>query len=50
MTESTSYQKAMLFALNVLGKHVYGGTVSLKAKARRRSLSRRQKASRKANR
>lgn len=50
MEENTSYQKAVLFALNRLGKHVYAGTVSKVKKAKTRKLNRRQKASRKANR
>lgn len=33
--ESTSYQKAILFALNRLGKHVYGGTVVSKRNRRK---------------
>lgn len=48
--ETTSYQKAVLFALNRLGKHVYAGTVSKTKKAKTRKLNLRQKASRKANR
>lgn len=48
--ESTNYQKAVLFALNALGKHVYAGTVTPVKKARTRKLNQRQKASRKANR
>lgn len=48
--ETTSYQKAVLFALNKLGKHVYAGTVSATKKAKTRKLNTRQKASRKANR
>lgn len=48
--ETSAYAKAVLFALNKLQKHVYGGTVRKNVKAKRRSLGRRQKASRKANR
>lgn len=48
--ETSAYAKAVLFALNALQRHVYAGTVSRQEKARRRSLNRRQKASRKANR
>lgn len=48
--EHTAYQKAVLFALNKLGKHVYAGTVRKNVKAKRRGLNLRQKASRKANR
>lgn len=48
--ETSAYAKAVLFALNALQKHVYAGTVSEKTKGKRRSLGRRQKASRKANR
>lgn len=48
--EDASYQKAVLLALNLKGKHVYAGTVSETKKAKTRSLNRRQKASRKANR
>lgn len=50
LTMNTSYQKAVLFALNILGKHVYTGSVSATKKAKTRRLNRRQKASRKANR
>lgn len=48
--ETSAYAKAVLFALNRLQKHVYAGTVRKNVKAKRRSLNRRQKASRKANR
>ena len=48
--ETSAYAKAILFALNRLQKHVYAGTVRKNVKAKRRSLGRRQKASRKANR
>lgn len=37
-------------ALTLLGKHVYGGTVSAKEKTRRRAANRVAKHSRKANR
>ncbi len=50
VVENTSYQKAVLLALNLKGKHVYAGTVRPNVKAKRRSLGRRQKASRVANR
>lgn len=41
----------MLMALNVTLRHqMYQGTVSAQTKAKRRSLNKRQKASRKANR
>jgi len=43
-----SYSRTILGALQ--GKHIYGGTVSKQAIAKRRSLTRRQKASRRANR
>lgn len=48
--EDTEYQKAVLLALNTTGRHVYAGTVRPNVKAKRRSLGRRQRASRKANR
>lgn len=48
--ETSAYAKAVLFALNALGKHVYAGTVRKNVKAKRRGLNARQKASRKANR
>jgi hypothetical protein len=50
VVETSAYQKAVLFALNKLGKHVYAGTVRKNVKAKRRGLNSRQKASRKANR
>lgn len=48
--EDTEYQKAVLLALNLKGKHVYAGTVRANVKAKRRSLNKRQDQSRKANR
>ncbi len=48
--EDTEYQKAVLLALNLKGKHVYAGTVRPNVKAKRRSLNKRQDQSRKANR
>jgi hypothetical protein len=50
VVETSAYAKAVLFALNKLQKHVYGGTVRSNVKAKRRALNGRQKASRKANR
>lgn len=50
VVETSAYQKAVLFALNKLQKHVYAGTVSKTKKAKTRRLNDRQKASRKANR
>jgi len=50
VVETSAYAKAVLFALNKLGKHVYAGTVRKNVKAKRRGLNARQKASRKANR
>lgn len=50
VVETSAYQKAVLFALNKLQKHVYAGTVSETKKAKTRRLNGRQKASRKANR
>lgn len=50
VVETSAYQKAVLFALNKLQKHVYAGTVRSNVKAQRRGLNARQKASRKANR
>lgn len=49
-TERNSFQFAILMALNVLGKHVYAGTVSAEEKAKRRAKNKVARASRKANR
>lgn len=48
LKEVSPYQLAILAGLQ--GKQVYGGTVSAATKAKRRSKTERQKASRKANR
>lgn len=49
-TEPNPYQKAILFALNTMGKHVYAGTVSEAEIARRRKANKVARAKRKRNR
>lgn len=44
------YQLTILLGMNRLGKHIYGGTVSSKEKARRRAAGKVAKAQRKINR
>lgn len=46
----TNYGRAVLAALNVLGKHVYGGTADAGKVARRRAKNRVARRSRRANR
>ncbi|MFD0044726.1 hypothetical protein ACFVGV_06000 [Pseudarthrobacter scleromae] len=47
MIPENTFQTKILFGLNFLGKHVYGGTVSAATKAKRRAMN---KAARKARR
>lgn len=48
--ESSPYQKAILYALPRLGKHVYGGTVTPAEKTRRRAATKAQRVARRQNR
>ena len=50
MTNPTTYQKAILLALTLTGKHVYGGTVPWATKQARRSANRIARKSRRINR
>ena len=45
-----SYALTLLYAMNRLGKHVYGGTVPSAVVAKRRAANKRAKAQRKINR
>jgi hypothetical protein len=48
--ESSPTQRAILFALNNTGKHVYAGTVPAHVKARRRAANKVARVSRRINR
>jgi len=50
LPESTPYQRAILFALNRLQKHVYAGTVPAPEIARRRAKSKAARIARRQNR
>lgn len=50
MREPTTYQKTLLLALTLRGKHVYGGTVTWATKQSRRAKDRVARKSRRANR
>jgi hypothetical protein len=49
-TQPSVYQSRILLALNQTGKHIYGGTVTAKEKARRRAANKVARMSRRANR
>lgn len=44
------YQRALLLALNLTGRHIYGGTVPEHVKARRRKANKAARVSRRVNR
>ena len=48
MIPENPFQTKILFGLNLLGKHVYGGTVSPAEKAKRRAKSKAARKARKA--
>ncbi|CCQ44685.1 hypothetical protein ARTSIC4J27_614 [Pseudarthrobacter siccitolerans] len=48
MIPENTFQTKILFGLNLLGKHVYGGTVSAATKAKRRKAGKAAKLARKA--
>jgi len=48
MIPENPFQTKILFGLNLLGKHVYGGTVSAAEKAKRRAKSKAARKARKA--
>lgn len=50
MTYPHPYQRRILAALNVLGKHIYAGTVTPEERARRRKKTKAQRVARRANR
>jgi hypothetical protein len=50
MIPSNPFQKTILFGLNYLGKHVYGGTVSGAVKAKRRAAGKAARVARRAGR
>jgi hypothetical protein len=50
VTPVVTYQREILFSMNRLGKHIYGGTVSYVEKERRRAKNRVARAQRKVNR
>lgn len=50
MNEDSGYQKAILFALNKLQKHIYSGTVEPDEIARRRKANKVARISRRKNR
>jgi hypothetical protein len=49
-TESNTYQRTILVALNQTGRHIYGGTVPAHVKASRRAANKVARQSRRVNR